>query len=201
MSYSVKRIWKTLQGEGFLAGRAAVFVRFAGCNLWSGREADRDESCSAWCDTDFRSGDRHDLESLALQIVGAAGRCRFVVFTGGEPALQLDWPLIRTLTEAGFTTAVETNGTRALPPGIDWVTVSPKAGASLILEWADELKLVYPQAGAEPERFAGFGATHRFLQPMDGPDREANTRAAIAYCLEHPEWRLSVQTHKFIGID
>lgn len=210
MAYSVKEIFPTLQGEGRNAGRAAVFCRFAGCNLWSGREADRASAICRFCDTDFvgtdgtgggRFADAGDL-ARAIRAVWPAATMdgALVVVTGGEPLLQLDGALIDALHEAGFEIAVETNGTIAPPPGIDWLCVSPKAGAALVVRRGAELKLVFPQAGAAPERFAGLDFDHFLLQPMDGPDRAANTRAAIDYCLAHPQWRLSMQTHKYLGI-
>ena len=209
MGYVVKEIFYTLQGEGAQAGRAAVFCRFAGCNLWSGREEDRASAVCRFCDTDFvgvgEDGGRFaDAEALAERIAatwasGAGGR-PMVVMTGGEPLLQVDDGLIRALHGRGFRLAVETNGTMAAPEGLDWVCVSPKAGAALVQTSGDELKLVYPQEGAEPERFAGMGFRHWFLQPMDGPQREANTAAALDYCLRHPQWRLSLQMHKLVGI-
>ncbi|MHB1305158.1 MAG: 7-carboxy-7-deazaguanine synthase [Acidiphilium sp.] len=210
MSYSVKEIFPTLQGEGRNAGRAAVFCRFAGCNLWSGREADRETAVCRFCDTDFvgidgEGGGRFaDAASLA-EAVRAAWPApvmdhALVVITGGEPLLQLDKPLIEALHAAGFEIAVETNGTIAPPAGIDWLCVSPKADAALAVARGDELKLVFPQAEAPPERFAHLDFAHFLLQPMDGPDRAANTSAAIAYCQAHPQWRLSMQTHKYLGI-
>ncbi len=208
MSYAVKEIFYTLQGEGAQTGRAAVFCRFAGCNLWSGREADRESAICRFCDTDFagvdgvgggRFGEAGEL-AAAVEAKWAGGGRRFVVCTGGEPLLQLDAELIDALHARGFEIAVETNGTVAAPAGIDWLCVSPKAGAELKQRSGDELKLVYPQAGAEPERFAELRFRHFFLQPMDGPERAANTELALGYCLKHPEWRLSLQTHKMIGI-
>jgi len=208
--YAVKEIFYTLQGEGAQAGRPAVFCRFAGCNLWSGREADRETATCNFCDTDFVGTDGHDggkfagADALAKACRtawrGNSGTPPFVVLTGGEPMLQVDEPLIAALHAAGFEIAIETNGTRPAPPGIDWICVSPKADAPLVVSEGDELKLVYPQAGAEPERYAGLAFRHFFLQPMDGVAREANTRAALAYCLAHPRWRLSLQTHKLLGI-
>jgi 7-carboxy-7-deazaguanine synthase (Cx14CxxC type) len=208
-SYSVKEVFYTLQGEGAQAGRPAVFCRFAGCNLWSGREQDRDQATCTFCDTDFRGTDGpgggrfRGAEDLARYIraawPAAEGR-PFVVCTGGEPLLQLDPKLIAALHAQGFEIAVETNGTRPAPPGIDWLCVSPKAAATLVQTSGDELKLVYPQPEAMPERFAGLAFTHHLLQPMDGPDLAANTRAAIDYCKAHPTWRLSIQTHKLLGI-
>jgi 7-carboxy-7-deazaguanine synthase (Cx14CxxC type) len=207
--YAVKEIFHTLQGEGFNAGRPAVFCRFAGCNLWSGREADRRDAACDFCDTDFvgtdgaGGGKFADASSLAAAIAAAwptGAAHRFVVVTGGEPLLQLDAPLIEALHARGFAIAVETNGTIAPPAGIDWLCVSPKADQPLAVERGDELKLVFPQAKAPPERFESLDFRHFFLQPMDGPAREANTRAAIDYCLAHPRWRLSMQTHKVLGI-
>ena len=253
MSYAVKEIFYTLQGEGAQTGRAAVFCRFAGCNLWSGREQDRASAICRFCDTDFvdpngpgggKFGSAEELtaaieekwripvfpsfEQRALEGWGTQGSGkattdpltrslrelaqddsaedevgsgkRFVVCTGGEPLLQLDAPLIEALHARGFEVAVESNGTIAAPGGIDWLCVSPKAGASLRQTSGDELKLVYPQPGAEPERFESLGFRHFFLQPMDGPERERNTELALRYCLEHPLWRLSLQTHKLLGI-
>ncbi len=209
MSYSVKELFLTLQGEGGQAGRAAVFCRFSGCNLWSGREADRAEAVCRFCDTDFvgidgpGGGRFASAEALAEAIAAAwAGGAseRLVVFTGGEPLLQLDGPLIGAVHAQGFAIAVETNGTLPAPTSIDWICVSPKAGAPLMQRSGQELKLVYPQAGADPAAYEALEFERFFLQPMDGPEREANTRAAIAYCLAHPRWRLSLQTHKYIGI-
>ena len=211
MSYAVKELFYTLQGEGANAGRPAVFCRFAGCNLWSGREADRATAVCRFCDTEFvgtdgtGGGKFATADQLAAAVAAAwpagdpAGR-PLVVCTGGEPLLQLDQPLIDALHAVGFEIAVETNGTLPRPAGLDWVCVSPKAEAELVLTSGDELKLVYPQKGAPPERYAGLEFREFFLQPMDGPDREANTRAALAYCLAHPRWRLSLQTHKLLGI-
>jgi 7-carboxy-7-deazaguanine synthase (Cx14CxxC type) len=209
MSYAVKEMFLTLQGEGGQTGRAAVFCRFAGCNLWSGREEDRAEAVCTFCDTDFvgmdgEGGGRFATpEGLAAAIAakwrgGAAGR--LVVCTGGEPLLQLDAPLIAALHAEGFSIAVETNGTLAAPPEIDWICVSPKADAPLAQTVGQELKLVFPQAGVDPARFEGLDFERFYLQPMDGPDRQANTELAAAYCLSHPRWRLSLQTHKFIGL-
>ena len=209
MAYAVKELFYTLQGEGRNAGRAAVFCRFAGCNLWSGREADRASAVCRFCDTDFvgtdgdgggRFADAAALADAVAAAWGGDGGQRLVVMTGGEPLLQLDPPLIDALHAHGFEIAVETNGTIAPPPGIDWLCVSPKSTAALAVTSGDELKLVYPQADALPDRFAGLDFRHFLLQPMDGPDVAANTRAAIAYCLDHPRWRLSVQTHKQLGI-
>ena len=213
MSYAVKEIFYTLQGEGAKAGCVAVFCRFAGCNLWSGREADRATAVCRFCDTDFigldgTEGGRYmNAAALVARISGvwdagaggAAGR-RLVVCTGGEPLLQVDEPLLAELHAAGFEVAVETNGTQSAPPGIDWLCVSPKAGAPLVQQQGNELKLVFPQVGAEPERFADLRFGAFFLHPMDGPDLAANTDAAVRYCLAHPRWRLSLQTHKIVGI-
>ena len=210
MAYIVKEIFYTLQGEGANTGRAAVFCRFAGCNLWSGREADRHDATCQFCDTDFVGTDGPgggrfpSAGELAAAIAtawppGEPGR-RFVVCTGGEPLLQLDAKLLAALHEEGFEVAVETNGTLPPPDGIDWLCVSPKAGAELVVTGGDEIKLVFPQPGAEPDRFERLRFRHFFLQPMDGSDREANTSAALRYCLAHPRWRLSLQTHKLLGI-
>ena len=207
--YAVKEVFLTLQGEGAHAGRAAVFCRFAGCNLWSGREADRAGASCRFCDTDFvgldgEGGGRFpDAAALAGAIAAtwAGGVAnRYVVFTGGEPLLQLDAALIAAVHANGFEIAVETNGTLAAPPGIDWICVSPKAGNRLVQTSGHELKLVYPQADAPPERFADLPFRHHFLQPMDGPQAAANTAAAVAYCRGDARWRLSLQTHKIIGI-
>ena len=211
MAYSVKEAFYTLQGEGGQTGRAAVFCRFAGCNLWSGREADREQATCRFCDTDFvgidgLGGGKFDTaEALAAHVASLwpAGRLQgkpLVVCTGGEPLLQLDEPLVDALHRHGFEIAVETNGTQAVPAGIDWICVSPKAGADLVLKRGTELKLVFPQPGAMPEQFAGLDFQLFYLQPMDGLERMRNTRAAIDYCLTHPQWRLSVQTHKAVGI-
>jgi 7-carboxy-7-deazaguanine synthase (Cx14CxxC type) len=207
--YAVKEIFYTLQGEGANAGTPAVLCRFAGCNLWSGREADRAGAACDFCDTDFVGTDGPgggrfaDADALAAAVESAwpAGEARrFVVCTGGEPLLQLDPAALAALHRRGFRVAVETNGTLAAPDGIDWVCVSPKAAQPLALERGDELKLVYPQPEAPPERFEALAFDHFFLQPMDGPARAANTRAAIDYCLAHPRWRLSIQSHKVVGI-
>ncbi len=207
VTYAVKEMFYTLQGEGARTGRPAVFVRFAGCNLWSGREADRADAVCRFCDTEFvgTDGDGGGKFESAESLAHAAfalwpGGGGYVVCTGGEPLLQLDAPLIGALHAAGFEVAVETNGTIAAPAGLDWICVSPKADAPLIQMAGDELKLVFPQAGVEPERYGRLAFTHFFLQPMDGPQRDANTRAATAYCLEHPRWRLSLQTHKLLGL-
>jgi 7-carboxy-7-deazaguanine synthase (Cx14CxxC type) len=211
MSYAVKEIFYTLQGEGANSGRAAVFCRFSGCNLWSGREADRETAVCGFCDTDFvgtdgPGGGRFATAADLARAVAAAWPAgtgeqrRFVVCTGGEPLLQVDPALVSALHAEGFEIAVETNGTLPPPPGIDWLTVSPKAGAPLAARAGDELKLVYPQDGAEPERYVGLDFRHFFLQPMDGAARDANTAVALRYCLAHPRWRLSLQTHKLLGI-
>ncbi len=246
--YTVKEIYTTLQGEGARTGRAAVFLRFAGCNLWSGLERDRNAAVCQFCDTDFvgadgAGGGRFPAASALAGAVASAwdasvaghpsscssppreegrlkearadplsprgggwgegGLCAakpYAVCTGGEPLLQLDEALIEALHGRGFEVAIETNGTRAAPPGLDWVCVSPKANAPLVLTSGDELKLVFPQKGAEPPRFERLGFRHFFLQPMDGPDTRANIEAAVQYCLKHPRWRLSLQTHKLIGL-
>jgi 7-carboxy-7-deazaguanine synthase len=209
MAYAVKEIFYTLQGEGRNAGRAAVFCRFAGCNLWSGREPDRVRAVCSFCDTDFigtdgRGGGRFpDARSLAQAVVAAwAGdpHGRLVVLTGGEPLLQVDPDLLDALHASGFEIALETNGTLPPPPGLDWICVSPKGTAPLVVSSGDELKLVYPQPDARPERFEHLAFGSFVLQPMDGPAREANTQAAVAYCLAHPRWRLGLQTHKLLGI-
>jgi 7-carboxy-7-deazaguanine synthase len=208
--YSVKEIFYTLQGEGANAGTPAVFCRFAGCNLWSGREADRAAAVCNFCDTDFvgtdgpGGGKFADAQALARAVEAAwptgVASHRFVVCTGGEPLLQLDPDAIEAFHARGFRVAIETNGTLAPPAGVDWVCVSPKASAALALRSGNELKLVYPQDDALPERFEALAFDHFFLQPMDGPARERNTREAIDYCLAHPRWRLSLQSHKIIGI-
>jgi 7-carboxy-7-deazaguanine synthase (Cx14CxxC type) len=209
VSYSVKEIFYTLQGEGLRAGRPAVFCRFAGCNLWSGREEDRDRAVCRFCDTDFVGTDgtlggkfphAPDLAHvIASQWPNGKGQ-RYVVLTGGEPLLQVDRPLIDALHAQGFEIAVETNGTVPAPEGIDWICVSPKAGAPWVQVRGHELKLVYPQPGLMPEHIGELEFDHYLLQPMDGPQRQTHTRAAIAYCQAHPRWRLSVQTHKLLGI-
>jgi 7-carboxy-7-deazaguanine synthase (Cx14CxxC type) len=207
--YIVKEIFFTLQGEGANTGRAAVFCRFSGCNLWTGREVDRPHAVCQFCDTDFvgvgpDGGRFRDADALATEIEArwpaTDDSARFVVCTGGEPLLQLDAALIDALHARKFVVAVETNGTQRAPAGIDLICVSPKAGAAPILVQGDELKLVYPQIGAEPERYEHLAFSHWYLQPMDGPFRDENTQAAIAYCLSHPRWRLSVQTHKNLGL-
>lgn len=212
MSYAVKELFYTLQGEGANVGRAAVFCRFTGCNLWSGREEDRASAVCPFCDTDFVGTDgvggsrfQHARE-LALRIenawpAGATGRARpLVVFTGGEPLLQLDEALVEEVHRLGFEIAIETNGTMLPPPGIDWVCVSPKGGSVLRLKRGHELKLVYPQPGADPASFVDLDFRHFFLQPMDGPHLERNVRLTTQYCLQHPQWRISLQTHKILRI-
>ncbi|MBC7895960.1 MAG: 7-carboxy-7-deazaguanine synthase [Cytophagaceae bacterium] len=207
--YTVKEIFYTLQGEGCQAGRPAVFCRFSGCNLWTGREGDREGAICTFCDTDFvgvgPDGGKFATaaalaEAVASRWPASAAGTPYVVCTGGEPLLQLDEAAIDALHARGFEVAVETNGTVPAPAGIDWTCVSPKARAELALTTGDELKLVYPQPDAMPERFASLAFQHFSLQPMDGPGRDANTQAALAYCLEHPQWRLSLQTHKMLGI-
>ena len=209
MSYAVKEIFLTLQGEGGQAGRPAVFCRFSGCNLWSGREQDRASAVCTFCDTDFvgmdgPGGGRFATADDLARAVEAAWQGgpenRLVVLTGGEPLLQVDEALVAALHARGFSIALETNGTMPVPPGVDWICVSPKADAPVVQTCGQELKLVYPQPGVDPARFEGLDFERFLLQPMDGPDREANTRAAIAYCLAYPRWRLSVQTHKYLGI-
>ncbi|MBH9551998.1 7-carboxy-7-deazaguanine synthase [Inhella gelatinilytica] len=210
MTYAVKECFYTLQGEGAQAGRAAVFLRFAGCNLWSGREQDRAQAVCNFCDTDFVGTDGEGggkfatAELLAAHVAARwpdlqQGR-PYVVCTGGEPLLQLDEPAIQALHAQGFEVAVETNGTQPAPAGLDWICVSPKADAEVVLTQGHELKLVYPQPLAPPERFASLAFEHFFLQPMDGVFKTQNTRAAIDYCLQHPQWRLSLQQHKVLGI-
>ena len=212
--YAIKEIYYTLQGEGAQAGRAAVFCRFAGCNLWSGLESGRQAGpggCSTWCDTNFvgTDGPGGGTFDSAQSVAQAVRECwegdwtdgePLVVCTGGEPLLQLDSQLIDALHRSGFKVAVETNGTLPLPEGLDWVCVSPKAGATLVVSSGDELKLVFPQRGAEPERYGSLRFGHWFLQPQDGPARLENTRASVEYCRAHPRWRLSLQTHKLAGI-
>ncbi len=210
MTYSVKEIFYTLQGEGAQAGRTAVFCRFAGCNLWSGREEDRATAVCNFCDTDFVGTDGTDggkfvsADALAAAVEKAWAssdrKNRLVVLTGGEPLLQVDAALTRALHQRDFMIAVETNGTVAPPSGLDWICVSPKAQAEVVVKAGSELKLVYPQVGVDPARFEGWAFDHFFLQAMDGPDRAENTAKAIAYCQQHPQWRLSVQSHKMIGI-
>lgn len=211
MTYSVKEIFHTLQGEGAQTGRSAVFCRFAGCNLWSGREIDRSKATCQFCDTDFLGvdgpggGKFESANDLAAAIEqhwpskSSVGN-RFVVCTGGEPLLQLDEELIEALHARRFEIAVETNGTLLAPFGLDWICVSPKAGTELLQRTGDELKLVYPQPGAEPRAFESLAFRHFYLQPMDGPNRLVNTKLALRYCLDHPPWRLSIQTHKLLDI-
>jgi 7-carboxy-7-deazaguanine synthase (Cx14CxxC type) len=227
MTYTVKEIFYTLQGEGAQAGRAAVFCRFSGCNLWSGREEDRSRAVCQFCDTDFvGTGPDGGRFTSAVKLADAINRCwtgdvsnpdfnegpggradflkpndrKYVVCTGGEPLLQLDEKLIAELHQRGFEVAVETNGTRPAPKSLDWICVSPKAGAPLVQTTGSELKLVYPQENAPPEKFEQLEFRHFFLQPMDGPQVAQNTESAIEYCLRHPRWRLSIQTHKLVGI-
>ncbi len=208
VSYAVKELYYTLQGEGAQTGRAAVFLRFAGCNLWSGREEDRAGAVCTFCDTDFigmdgPGGGRFETADALAAAVAAqwpGGGAPYVVCTGGEPLLQLDEAAIAAFHARGFAAGVETNGTIAAPAGLDWICVSPKADAALAQTTGDELKLVYPQAGVDPARFAGLAFTHFLLQPLDSPARAAHTAAAVAYCRAHPQWRLSLQTHKILGI-
>jgi 7-carboxy-7-deazaguanine synthase len=210
MTYTVKEIFYTLQGEGTHAGRPAVFCRFSGCNLWTGREEDRASAICNFCDTDFfgvgtdggkfRSADELAAAVESLWPSSNGHGKRFVVCTGGEPLLQLDEPAINALHNRGFEVAIETNGTLEPPTGVDWICVSPKAGSQTILRSGNELKLVYPQRGAEPEAFERDGFAQFYLQPMDGPELTRNTQLAVEYCLAHPQWKLSLQTHKFLGI-
>ena len=212
MTYLVKEIYYTLQGEGTHSGRPAVFCRFSNCNLWTGREKDRPRAICQFCDTDFvgtdgPGGGRFAAAAGLAAAVSAQWQAHaharaqpYVVCTGGEPLLQLDQAAVEALHAAGFEVGVETNGTRQAPAGLDWVCVSPKAGAPLRLTRGDELKLVYPQEGADPEMFEDLAFPRLLLQPMDGPEREKNTRLAVEYCLSHPQWRLSLQTHKYLGI-
>ena len=214
MTYSVKEIYFTLQGEGAHSGRAAVFLRFSGCNLWSGREQHREEAVCRFCDTEFvgTDGPGGGKFETAVELVAAVANAwpvdvptgfKYVVCTGGEPLLQLDQAAIGAFRSAGFEIGVETNGTLAAPEGVDWLCVSPKANASLVQKSGSELKLVYPQSEAEaqPDQFADLEFEHFFLQPCDGENLESNTRAAVEYCLHHPQWKLSLQTHKIVGID
>ncbi len=213
MPYAVKELYYTLQGEGALTGRAALFLRFAGCNLWSGREEDRADAVCNFCDTDFlgTSGPGGGKFASATELAAASASrwpqarnspCEqpLVVCTGGEPLLQLDSPLLAALHEVGFTIAVETNGTLPVPPGIDWLCVSPKANTELVAVAGDELKLVYPQAGLDPAEFAGLDFRHFFLQPLDDAKRTRNTQLVTEYCLAHPQWRVSLQVHKLLGL-
>lgn len=209
--YSVKEMFYTLQGEGAQAGRPAVFCRFAGCNLWSGREQDRGSAICDFCDTDFvgTDGQNGGKFATAAALADAAFALwpdpdqgtPYLVCTGGEPALQLDAALIDAFKAAGFEIAIETNGTKPLPAGIDWICLSPKANTELVVTTGQELKLVYPQLLAPPERFAALDFEHFYLQPLDGPDADANRRRCVQYCLDHPQWKLSLQTHKILGID
>ncbi|MGX1588472.1 7-carboxy-7-deazaguanine synthase [Brevundimonas diminuta] len=210
MTYSAKEVFLTVQGEGGQAGRPAVFLRFAGCNLWSGLERDRATAICSFCDTDFvgvngDGGGKFKTADLMADHVagmwrGREGDPKLVVCTGGEPLMQLDTPLIDALHARGFEVAIESNGTLVAPEGIDWICISPKADAPVVQTSGQELKLVYPQPLAMPDRFESLDFQHFWLQPMDGPDQAANTAAAIEYCLTHPQWRLSVQTHKYIGV-
>lgn len=208
--YKVKEIYYTLQGEGNHAGRPSVFCRFAGCNLWSGREEDRPQAVCRFCDTDFRgtdgvNGGSYEADALAdfiLSLWPAQSSERpYVVFTGGEPALQLDEELMDSCKKAGITTAIETNGTIALPNGLDWVCVSPKADTNIVVTHGNELKLVFPQPHNSPEQYEHLDFEHFYLQPLDDKDRDKNTEETVAYCLKHPRWKLSLQTHKYLGID
>lgn len=209
--YKVKEIFYTLQGEGAQAGRPAVFCRFSGCNLWSGREEDRHKAICQFCDTDFwgtdglNGGNYPTHQDLAAKVASLWPKTTpvgkpYVVCTGGEPLLQLDENLIDAFHQVGFEVAVETNGTIALPRGIDWVCMSPKAGTELVVTGGNELKLVFPQAGAEPERYEHLAFDHFYLQPMDNLSKQQNTQLTLEYCLQHPQWRLSLQTHKILGI-
>jgi 7-carboxy-7-deazaguanine synthase len=208
MTYSVKEMFYTLQGEGARAGRPSVFVRFAGCNLWTGREQDRASAVCQFCDTEFVGTDGDgggkfesaEMLAAAAKALWPGGGAPYVVCTGGEPLLQLDAPLIDALRAAGFEIAIESNGTIEAPSGIDWICISPKANAELVQKSGNELKLVYPQAGADPAAYEQLAFEHFFLSPMDSPARDDNTRAAIAYCMAHPYWRLSLQTHKLLGL-
>ena len=207
MSYAVKEIFLTLQGEGMQAGRRAVFLRFSGCNLWSGRESDRAKAQCTFCDTDFvgtdgENGGRYEAEALAQRVeaLWVGGEGRLVVITGGEPMLQLDPPLIEALHARGFEVAVETNGTLPAPAGLDWICVSPKGGTEVVQRSGNELKLVWPQQGVDPQAIAGWNFDHFLIQPMDCADREAATAAAIDFVMNNPRWRLSLQTHKLLGL-
>lgn len=207
--YKVKEIYYTLQGEGFHTGRPAIFCRFSGCNLWSGREEDRHKAICQFCDTDFwgmdgENGGKYSAEELAQKIISlwpeeGAGT-PYVVCTGGEPLLQLDELLIDAMHKVGLEVAVETNGTIEAPKGLDWICMSPKAGSEIILKKGNELKLVFPQVGAEPEKYEQFDFEHFFLQPMDSPEAQLNTKLTLEYCLKHPNWSLSLQTHKILDI-
>ena len=208
-TYKIKEIFYTLQGEGAHSGRPAVFCRFSGCNLWSGREEDRAKAICQFCDTDFwgmdgENGGKYDAAELAELVISLWPDSKvgkpYVVCTGGEPLLQLDEPLIEAFHLRGLEVAVETNGTITAPAGLDWICMSPKANTEILIQTGHELKLVYPQAGAEPERFEGFNFDHFYLQPMDGVDGQHHTRLTLEYCLRHPKWSLSLQTHKILGI-
>lgn len=209
-TYAIKEIYYTIQGEGMQTGRPAIFCRFTGCNLWSGRAEDRDAAICTFCDTDFvgtdgEEGGRYTLVDLVDKIetlwpLELDQSNRYVVCTGGEPLLQLDKPLIAALHARHFEIAIETNGTKHAPDGIDWICMSPKPNTDLLLQAGDELKLVYPQQDIQPEDVAGLDYTYFFLQPMDGPNQATNTQAAVDYCLRHPKWRLSLQTHKYTGL-
>lgn len=199
MSYLINEVFYTIQGEGYWTGRPAVFCRFSRCNLWTGREEDRATAICQFCDTDFLHGERYSLGELVSEISSLSEDCDFVVFTGGEPALQLDATLIDELHTLGFYIAIETNGTKPLPAGIDWVCVSPKVNAVRIIDSGDELKFVYPQ-GVDPAMYLELDFDHFWLSPMDGPNLTANTAKALTYCLKNPPWRLNVQTHKMIGV-
>lgn len=206
--YKIKELYYTLQGEAFYTGRAAVFVRFTGCNLWSGLEKDRKDAVCQFCDTDFigvdgPNGGRYNAEELCSIIKDQwpSKDQIFVVLTGGEPLLQLDQGLVDTMHSHGFYIAIETNGSKLAPDNIDWICVSPKADAEVILTEGDELKLVYPQSNCRPEQFVDFNFKHFFLQPKDDLDQEENIRKTISYCLQYPKWRLSIQSHKVLGID
>ena len=203
MAYTVKEIFPTLQGEGLQTGRRAVFLRFTGCNLWSGRESDRAQAVCRFCDTDFVGGQVFPTALALAQTVARhwpGGGMPLVVVTGGEPALQLDDELVQALHKAGFQVAIETNGTLPLPGGLDWICVSPKAQAPVVVTHGDELKLVFPQFNLDPKQFESLDFRHFLLQPMDGPNQQANIKSAADYCLAHPNWRLSLQTHKMIGL-
>ena len=209
MTYRIKEAFLTLQGEGMNAGRPAVFCRFTGCNLWNGHEASRASAICRFCDTDFvgidgvGGGAFGNAQALANHIASlwtGGDQHRLVVFTGGEPLLQLDEPLVAEMHALDFEVAIETNGTQAVPSGVDWVCMSPKANTELVATVGHELKLVYPQDGLHPNDVAHLQHTHFLLQPMDGPERTRNTQLAIEFCLSHPQWRLSVQTHKYLGI-
>ena len=208
MAYAVKECFLTLQGEGVQSGSRAVFLRFAGCNLWSGREQDRATADCRFCDTDFvgtdgSNGGRYEVEALAdrVDVLWGDGERRLVVVTGGEPLLQLDAALIDALHARGFEIAVETNGTLVAPAGLDWVCVSPKAGTKVVQRSGNELKLVWPQEGIEPAELLGWNFDHFLIQPMDGIERDSSQAAAIDYVMRHPAWRLSLQTHKYLGLD